>query len=135
MTWRDPPLAELLDTGHDPTSLARDWITLWQSEMAALSVDREAQETWRTLMAMWADAATAMLRAVGPPPGYARAHASQHERDGARPAAPPRAAAADAAPDAGDAADGGFERPSDDRLARRVADLERRLAALERSAG
>ena len=37
--------------------LARDWITLWQSELAALAADREAQETWQALVALWAGAA------------------------------------------------------------------------------
>ena len=35
-------------------ALARDWITLWQSELAALAVDREAQETWHVLLSLWA---------------------------------------------------------------------------------
>ena len=63
----DTPAAEL----HE---LARDWITLWQSELAAMATDREAQETFQALLAVWAGAAAAMLRALprdGPdaPPG------------------------------------------------------------------
>jgi hypothetical protein len=123
MTWRDPPFAELRDTGHDPTALARDWITIWHSEMAAASIDREAQEMWRGLLAVWAEAADAMLRAFAPPSRDEWANG----RHGAGPAAAARAAAADAAPDAG-AADV-------DRLARRVEELERRLAELERGPG
>jgi hypothetical protein len=104
----DPPPVEL----HE---LARDWITLWQSELAALATDREAQETWQTLMALWAGAAGAMLQAL-PRAG--------HDGAGARPTYAPRPAAAAAAPDPRDA--------EIERLARRVAELERRLAELER---
>ena len=50
--------------GEDLHDLARDWITLWQSELAALAADREAQETWRVLLSMWAGAAGALLRAM-----------------------------------------------------------------------
>jgi hypothetical protein len=107
----DPPPVEL----HE---LARDWIALWQSELAALATDREAQETWQTLMSLWAGAAGAMLQAL-PRAG--------HDGAGARPAHAPRPAAAAAAPDSRDA--------EIERLARRVAELERRLAELERSGG
>jgi len=107
----DPPAAELAE-------LARDWITLWQSELAALAVDREAQESWQTLLALWAGAAAAMLQAM-PRSGH----------DGTRPGAAvaPRPAPAAAAPDARDA--------EIERLARRIAELERRLAELERGGG
>jgi len=103
----------------DLQQVARDWITLWQSELTAAATDREMQETWQTLAALWAGIAGAMVRAM--PRGMA---------DGARAqpfagaAAPARAAPAAAAPDARDA--------EIDRLARRIADLERRLADVER---
>jgi hypothetical protein len=104
----DPPAADL----HE---LARDWITLWQSELAALAVDREAQESWQALLGLWAGAAAAMLQAL-PRAGH----------DASRPGAAvaPRPAPAAAAPDARDA--------EIERLARRIAELERRLAELER---
>ena len=50
--------------GPDLRKLAQDWITLWQSELAGLAVDREAQETWQAMLALWAGAAAAMLRAM-----------------------------------------------------------------------
>ena len=56
-------------TGEDLHALARDWITLWQSELAALAVDREAQETWHALLSLWAGAAGAMI--AGLPRGCA----------------------------------------------------------------
>ena len=104
-------------TAIDPQELARDWITLWQSELAALATDREAQEAWQTCLAVWAGMAmsmTAMLPRGGPSgaPG------------GGRPADAARPAAAAAAPDARDA--------EIERLARHIAELERRLARLER---
>src|SRR6185312_16137389 len=56
----------------DLVELARDWITLWQSELAALATDREAQEAWRTLISLWAGAAGALLGAAprGAPAGF-----------------------------------------------------------------
>ena len=48
----------------DLQELARDWITLWQSELAALAADREAQESWQAMMSLWAGAAAAMLNAM-----------------------------------------------------------------------
>ena len=118
----------------DLRKLAQDWITLWQSELAGLAADREAQETWQ-----------AMLRAVGrrrPAPCCGRCRARTAAAARVRlPFASPRApgtapavgraplqrtgaAAAAAAPDARDAAI--------ERLTRRIAELEARLAELER---
>ena len=96
----------------DMQTLALDWIALWQSELNAAAADRELQETWQTLAALWAGAGAAMARAL--PRG------GQDARPGT--AAPARAAPAAAAPDPRDA--------EIDRLARRVAELERRLDRL-----
>jgi hypothetical protein len=113
----DPPP----DPQADLQDLARDWITLWQSELSALAVDREAQEGWQALLAVWAGAAAAMLQ--GLPRGG-------HDSGRSRAPAAPRAAPAAAAPDAGDAKHG---RDAEiERLGRRIAELERRLAELER---
>src|SRR5450759_3458465 len=98
--------------------LARDWIALWQSEFSALALDREAHETWRTLLGLWARTADAMPRAPVRPDG------GPHDRPGSGPDAAAGAATVAAAPDPRDA--------EIDRLARRVDELERRLAGLER---
>ena len=98
----------------DLRKLAQDWITLWQSELAALAVDREAQETWQAMLALWAGAASAMLQA--------RPHEHPERRAGASAAA--GAAPVAAAPDPRDVAI--------ERLTRRVGELEARLVDVER---
>jgi hypothetical protein len=114
------------ESGAALDALARDWITLWQSELAALASDTEAVETWTRLLALWAGAAAAALR-MAP-----RADAV-HDPYAARAAPPPRAAAAGAPSDAGGVAgDGGRH---DDTVLARILDrldaIERRIAALE----
>ncbi|MDA8249892.1 MAG: hypothetical protein M0Z28_12035 [Rhodospirillales bacterium] len=106
------------ESAADLQALARDWITLWQSELAAAAVDRELQEGWQTLAALWAGAATALVQSW--PRGGADASAGGV---GAGAAAAPRAAPAAAAPDPRDA--------EIERLRRRIDALERRLAALD----
>jgi hypothetical protein len=105
----------------DLRALARDWITLWQSELAALAVDREAQETWHTMLALWAGAAGAMLTAA--PRERPGRGAPRHAGGHAGPAASPGTAPAAAAPDPRDA--------EIERLARHVRELEARLAEIE----
>ena len=91
-----------MDTGAvDP----QDWITIWQSELSALAVDREAHEGLVALSQAWASLA--------------------HDRDDG----PAGRAGADAPP--GTAAPGAASGPGDeiDRLRRRIAELERAAAA------
>jgi hypothetical protein len=111
MSEADPPVGRVAPEGADE-ALARDWITVWQSELAALAADREAGETWQQTLALWAGLAACVLGGA--------------DAAGAHPAgadAASRPAPAAAAPDARDAAI--------DRLARRIGELERRLADLE----
>jgi hypothetical protein len=112
-----------MTTGPDPgddaaapdlRKLAEDWITLWQSELGALAADREVQETWQAMLALWVGAVSAMLRTL--------AHEHPDRRAGAAAAA--GAAPAAAAPDPRDAAI--------ERLTRRIGELEARLADVER---
>lgn len=98
----------------DLRKLAQDWITLWQSELAALAVDREAQETWQAMLALWAGAASAMLQAA--PREHPERRAGAAAAAGTAPAA--------TAPDPRDAAI--------ERLTRRIGELEARLADVER---
>lgn len=101
--------------------LARDWIALWQSELAAMAQDRELREAWSGLLALWAGSATAAINAAGalarhdPPARHPRPDGTT------RPPAHP------VPPDAG--------RDAIERLNRRIAELEARLAALERDGG
>jgi ubiquinone biosynthesis protein UbiJ len=100
----------------DLQALARDWVSLWESELTAIAADREAQETWRASVALWSGLASAML--AGLPRG------TRHD-GGDRDTSPPRTAPAAAAPDPRDA--------EIERLARHIDTLERRLQQLERA--
>jgi uncharacterized protein YceH (UPF0502 family) len=102
------------DGPPDLAQLVRDWITLYQSELAALASDRETQELWQAALALWAGTAAAMLAP--------QRHERTRRRAGAAEAAGPAPAAA-----ASDTRDAEVER-----LTRRVAELEQRLAELER---
>jgi hypothetical protein len=102
----------------DPQQVARDWITIWQSEMKAAASDRELLEGFRTLVDHWAQAAQAAAAFL---PG-----GDDAKRGGAGAGQPAGAAAAAAAPDARDAAI--------ERLAERVAELERVIARLSAAA-
>lgn len=113
----------------DLARFLQDWTELWREELRAQATDPEkvplgmlaemakggmtpdmsaAMEMWRTAMVAWSDT-------LGVPP-------SSMARSRDRPATP-RAAAAPAAPDARDA--------EVERLARRIDELEARLAKLE----
>ena len=99
---QDPP---------DLSQLAEDWITLWQSELAAMAADPELAEAWAASVAL----AAAFWRAQG------RVYQLRWPRHDAADA-PTRPAPAGAAPDGQrDARDGG------DDLRARITELERRL--------
>ncbi|HTW28110.1 MAG TPA: hypothetical protein VME92_13350 [Acetobacteraceae bacterium] len=104
-----------------PDRVAQDWITLWESELAALATDREAQEVMLRLVGLWAKTARTAVAAMTPA-GHGAAGDGPAGR--ARSAASSGTASAPVASDAGVAAIG--------RLERRIAELERRLAELER---
>jgi hypothetical protein len=96
--------------------LTQDWLTLWRSELAGMAVDRELRESWAAMTGLWAqtmqDAAAAAARAAAAP----------HEPAGRAGAdAPAGPAPAAAAPDP--------RLDEIEQLNRRVAELERRLAA------
>ncbi len=97
-------------------TLAEDWVALWQSELTAMAADRELRESWAAMVALWASATNATFGMMTP----------RHDQPygAAFTAQPPRAPAAHAAPV-----------PGVDEVAnlnRRIAELERRLAAFER---
>jgi hypothetical protein len=111
--------------------LVEDWITLWQSEIAALAADREAAEAWAAATSAWATLGAAWLRVAAAPPFGRSPPAWPFPHDGAPPRPAPPAAPPDARREPGVAGDGG----DDDALRKRIAELERRLANLEGGAG
>jgi hypothetical protein len=104
----------------DLRAMARDWITIWHSELSAMATDRELQESWVRLVKLWADAAERATRLRPPSP---LPNDEPSGRTGS--AAQARAASTMAPPDDRDAAIR--------HLAERVAELERRLADYDAS--
>lgn len=90
--------------------LAKDLVSLWQSELTALAVDREMQEGWSKLVELWAQLVT-MAASLLP-----------HETSpgGAAPAQPSWPTAVDAA--------SGVGLDETRWLRRRIAELEQQLA-------
>lgn len=115
-----------MERPEDLDSLAEDWITLWQSEIAGLAADPELAEQW----AAWAALGAAWMRAAA---AMAPRHGAEpHDRAPPPPWSPP--AAAPSGP-GGPAGAGRDDEPARDTMARRLAELERRLADLEGGAG
>jgi hypothetical protein len=117
------------DQPHGPTGAAapspadtwQDWVTIWQSELNALATDREAQQAWAKLVAVWA----AQARAAG---AFLPGRGFDDPASGRTRAEPPAGPAAPAAaPDAGIVEQ---QRLAIEHLARRVEELERRLREL-----
>jgi len=73
-------------------ALVADWITIWQSEWAAIAVDQEVPEASQRLAALWAGQAQAAVERLA-----ADAAADRQPRA----ASPARTPAAADAPDAG----------------------------------
>jgi uncharacterized protein YceH (UPF0502 family) len=97
--------------------LAADLAAMWQSELAAMAADRELREMFSAMLALWARTAAMAM------PAMTRADHELAPR-GAGAAKPARTATSAAASHARD--------DEVEQLARRVAELERRLAGLER---
>ena len=118
-----------MDRPEDLEQLAEDWITLWQSEIAGLAADPELIEAWSAFAALGAAWARAMATM---PAAMAR---GAHDR-AAAPPWPPAAAAAPEPPRPARHGGDGEPRPAPDgerdRMAARLAELEQRLADLER---
>ncbi|GLR67596.1 hypothetical protein GCM10010909_22770 [Acidocella aquatica] len=91
-------------------TLAQDLVAMWQSELTAMAADREVRESWAAMVALWAQSANAALR-------FAPYDQTAGSSGAAQPA---RAAPAAAAPQPGV--------DEIERLGRRVAELEQRLA-------
>ncbi len=109
--------------GADLQDMARDWITIWHSELNAMGGDIEAREAWSRCVGMWAGMAQAAAAFIPTPPARDERANSTHGAHRTGAVEPARAAAAAAASGGRDDA---FER-----LARRVEELERRLAQFE----
>jgi hypothetical protein len=132
----------------DFRALAEDWIAIWQSEITAYLTDPETHEAWGAMMAVWAGAAQAMMRAMPAAPGFGSPFGPPGMRPPRRPkpAAPAREARTkpapaespgpDAAPRPAPAAAAPVARDDEiRRLEQRVAELERHLADQDRRRG
>ncbi len=117
-----------MDPPSELNQLAEDWITLWQSELAAMAADPELAEGWAAAVALgaawWRAQAAGFGRAAMPFPGAADV--------APRPPAAPWPAPAGPAPDG--QRDASHGQP-DTALIQRLAELERRLAEIEGGAG
>ena len=111
------------DAPADPlAALFDDWLTIWQSECAALWVDREVHETMQRAVDGWAEQARRALaatQAYHDAVRHAARHAGKHTAGGTGSVPPPRPAPAADAPDGRDE----LVR----QLLARVDELERRL--------
>jgi len=111
-------------TGPSEVDLARDWITLWQSELNAIALDPETLRSWRSTIQAWSSFATWILQMapkVSPKPSDdAETSRSTPERQTgpASTVAPP-----------------GSRDDEISRLSQHIAQLERRMANLERRLG
>ena len=115
-TGPGPIAAPGITQGCPAAEMLEDWITVWQSELAALVLDREMQEAALRMIDGWAAQARIAAQMIGPALDAARRHAGAASPPGAATPVP---------------ADG-----RDDLIAQlldRVAELERRLARLDRA--
>ena len=137
MTSRKPPSDPQMPPLDAPAEAAmRDWMTIWQSEIAAMGVDRELQECWARMAEGWTEAATRsgmpeqfarMMAARGAPADEASRGARADEASGsARADAATRSATAADAPDAGADLAG---------LRRELVELRARVKRLETAPG
>ncbi|GAB4168926.1 MAG: hypothetical protein OHK0024_04370 [Thalassobaculales bacterium] len=110
----------------DIEGLAEAFLDLWQDQLAAVAADPELAALWQRLFSLWGAGAAAYMPMAAA--GDGRPAGSGNAPEGHAPAgnAPAGAAAAAAAPDV---AGGGL-----DDIARRLAAIEERLAALEAAA-
>ena len=115
-----------MNSPEDLDRLAADWIALWESELAGLGQDAELAEAWSASVALMA----AFWRAQAAQMAAAAKWRAPHEPH----TRPPGPAPAQPAPDPGRQPGHGGD---DDAAAlrTRLAELERRLAALEGGPG
>ena len=107
--------------GQEQTAFLRDWVALWQSELTALATDREVSEAWTRLLDFWSGFASTMLPASQ----------VMTDHDDNEPSAPTNIHGSTRSPPG--AAASGPRGDAIKRLERRVTELEKRLAAVERS--
>jgi hypothetical protein len=108
-------------------AVLRDWMTLWHSEVAAMGVDREMQETWMRMAEAWYNTA-----AQG---GVAEMFGRMMPSNGASPLDPAASTGANASTrsaSAAHASDAGGELAS---LRREIGELRNRIEQLETAPG
>jgi ubiquinone biosynthesis protein UbiJ len=98
-------------------NLAKELVAMWQSELTAMTADRELRESWAGFIALWAQSAT-----------LAAAYLPRDQAGSTSAAEPPRPAPAAAASEP--------RLDEIERLERRIAELEQRLGTfMERDRG
>ncbi len=105
---------------QEQAAFLRDWVALWQSELTALATDREVSEAWTRLLDLWSGFASTMLPASQ----------VMTDHDNNEPSAPTKIHGSTRSPSGAPAS--GSRGDAIKRLERRVTQLEKRLAAVER---
>lgn len=122
----------------DYEGLARQYLDLWQDQFAAMAADPGTMETMAKMTSAWREATLSFLQGAGPtgPFGdFMASHGSKGATDDGK-TSEDEHGEGNTAPAGSKAPDGAFGRTDGDVdvLLRRIAELETRLAALERDA-
>lgn len=119
----------------DYEGLARQYLDLWQDQFAAMAADPATMETMSKMTEAWREATMSFLHGAGPVTPFGGFTAPRSDKGASD---DEKRADGEPAAETGTAPTGSTSSRTDgdvDVLLRRIADLDSRLAALERSAG